>query len=595
MKFAAVFLKYSGMYRLPGFKMISAAFRKKTQPTRTFSEQISFPLPFFVALYCLAGGFLPQKLHAQTAWMPADPETAHFANRLETLSGRLSDSLFTGVQPYSRQAYTEFLLEKNRESRHLYTSQDLITLHRQLALSPEWTPGGASSGKPLFRTFYKTPGDFLYLQHKNTFLSLNPVIGITSMGEKNRQEAFFQQSYGVEARGRIGHGLGFYAHITYNHESAPTHIIAWKNRQDAVPGAGPFKNTGPGAWEYMQVNAHVSVPLLKEYITATAGFGKHVIGDGMRSLFISDFAAGMPYLRINTRVWKLHYQNLYAELIPQYGSQEGHKYLTLHHLSFHATRWLNIGLFEAVVFGRADRYELGYLNPLILYRQTERSLGSPDKVSLGFNFKAIALKRFEFYGQFLLNEFTAKEFFSRKGYWANKWGLQLGAKYFNAFTIKNLDLQAELNLIRPYTYTHRDTITNFTHYNQPLAHPLGAGIREFIGQARYQPHKDLSILVKAGYYQQGIDTGMANYGNDIFKPYDTRDSDYGVKMVHGVKTHCSYLHLALAYRLRANLFIDLGTHLRQYAYDNDLVRTSNIAYFYGGLRLNLTKRSYDFY
>ena len=30
------------------------------------------------------------------------------------------------------------------------------------------------------------------------------------------------------------------------------------------------------------------------------------------------------------------------------------------------------------------------------------------------------------------------------GWWGNKYGLQLGAKYIDAFSIKNLDLQLEI-------------------------------------------------------------------------------------------------------------------------------------------------------
>ena len=63
------------------------------------------------------------------------------------------------------------------------------------------------------------------------------------------------------------------------------------------------------------------------------------------------------------------YQNLFLELTPQYqrgaDQQLPHKYATIHHLSVNATRWLNIGVFESVVFGRANRYEFSYLNPII--------------------------------------------------------------------------------------------------------------------------------------------------------------------------------------------------------------------------------------
>ncbi len=101
--------------------------------------------------------------------------------------------------------------------------------------------------------------------------------------------------------------------------------------------------------------------------------------------------------------------------------------------------------------------------------------------------KANIAKRFQVYGQFLLDEFVLSEIKKNNGCWVNKWGIQLGAKYIDAFGIKNLDLQVEMNRVRPFTYSHSDSVANYTHYNQPLAHPLGANFQEFIGIARYQP------------------------------------------------------------------------------------------------------------
>ena len=97
-------------------------------------------------------------------------------------------------------------------------------------------------------------------------------------------------------------------------------------------------------------------------------------------------------------------------------------------------------------------------------------------------------KRFQLYGQLLLDEFFLKEVRAGNGWWANKFGVQMGGKYIDVFSVKNLDLQGEMNLVRPFTYSHSDSVSNYTHYNQPLAHPLGANFMEAIGSYRYQPH-----------------------------------------------------------------------------------------------------------
>jgi hypothetical protein len=267
----------------------------------------------------------------------------------------------------------------------------------------------------------------------------------------------------------------------------------------------------------------------------------------------------------------------------------------MHHLSINALNWLNIGIFEAVVFNRKDRFEFGYMNPIILYRQTERMMGSPDNVLIGLNFKAIALKHLQFYGQFILDEFTFSELTGGNGYWANKFGLQVGGKYFDAFTVKNLDLQGEINLVRPYMYSHYDSYANYSHYNQPLAHPLGSGFFELLGAIRYQPVKNFYISAKAMYYQQSTDSGGVNFGGNIFRDYDSRASNYGVSLINGVRAQCALATLNLSYELKENLFIDAGATYRKKVYDNAVFPAEDALWFTGGLRLNIVPRNYDFY
>lgn len=171
----------------------------------------------------------------------------------------------------------------------------------------------------------------------------------------------------------------------------------------------------------------------------------------------------------------------------------------------------------------------------------------------------------------------------------------MGGKYFDAFAIKNLDLQGELNMVRPYSYSHDDTFSNYTHYNQPLADPLGSGFIEFIGTIRYQPVKNLFLSMKGMYYIKGVDTGNANYGNDIFKDYTTHTTEYGVKMINGPRSNCALLTMNVSYEIRPNVYIDMGFTHRRYIYETGVYPNTTTTYIYGGLRMNLARRDYTFF
>ena len=67
-----------------------------------------------------------------------------------------------------------------------------------------------------------------------------------------------------------------------------------------------------------------------------------------------------------------------------------------------------------------------------------------------------------------------------------KTGFQLGYKAFDFFYIPRLTMQMEYNFVRPYTYAHHNPQQNYGHYNQPLAHPLGANFSELLLMTNYK-------------------------------------------------------------------------------------------------------------
>jgi hypothetical protein len=267
----------------------------------------------------------------------------------------------------------------------------------------------------------------------------------------------------------------------------------------------------------------------------------------------------------------------------------------MHHLDLGVTKWLNVGLFEGIIFGRKDHFEFGYLNPIIFYRSAEQQNGSFDNAVVGFDAKANAAHKFQFYGQLLLDEFVLSELKNHPDWWGNKFGYQLGAKYIDAFSIKNLDLQVESNRVRPFTYSHGDSVSNYTHYNQPLAHPLGANFQEFIGIARYQPAPRWYLQAKAIYYMQGKDTGSVSSGSNIFLPYlpPYRTQEYGYNVGGPIKGKTAYASMLISYEWKPNFFLELNAVLRKEG-ATTISPAKNTSIIYFGVRWNMQRREFDF-
>lgn len=550
---------------------------------------------------------------AQNTYLPLGEDEYHLLDRLETKSGRLSNQLFLNANPVSRKiavGFMEQFLERQFDDSNAIKPNiiERYQIENAISISGEWAAdgdGAIRTKKPWLKNFYTTQPNFFQVNTKDFFLVVNPVISgqvmreQLSVGGTSTSQNLFASSRGAEMRGRIANKIGFYTYITDNQEQPNSYVANWILQNQAVPGADYFQNTpGSKTYDYMLARGYIDFAVVKKYVNLTAGYDKNVIGDGIRSLFQSNFGANSTFVKLNTKIWKLNYQNIYSEIMPPYlrgaDRQLPVKYSTTHYLSINATPWLNVGFFENVVFQRANHYSFGYMNPIIFFRAIERGYGSPDNVNLGFNAKAIITKGVQVYGQFFLDEFRSKELFGRNKWWGNKYGVQFGAKYFDAFTIKNLDLQAELNMVRPYTYSHSDSVTNYSHYNQPIAHPLGSGFVELIGMANYRPFKKLLLSGKLMYYNRGEDTGGLNNGNNIFRSYNSLPSQYGIQMINGLKATGMLMSMNASYKLADRLFFDLGFIYRNYRVENNINPEQKSLSIYSGLRLNIARRAYDF-
>ena len=556
----------------------------------------------------------PLILRAQTTYLPEGSKEYQFIDRLEIKQGHFTDLNFSTLKPYSRRSIVqeaEFLdsarianstslTEENNQWAGLnLTGIDDYNLHSILMDNSEWVTGSKESflsKKPVLKSFYTTQPNLLEVNVKDFFLALNPVISYSMSKESSNSENIFYNKRGITARGRIANRIGFSTTITDNQERAPLFVQNRITDFHAVPGVGFYKSFKKTGVDYFDARGYITFNATK-YIDIQFGYDKNFIGNGYRSLFLSDFSNSYLFLKLNTKIWKFNYQNLFMELMPQFTHSGDNllsrKYAAMHHLSMNLTKWLNLGVFESVVFGRKDIFDLEYLNPIIFLRHIEGTIGSPDNAFAGADFKANFAHHFQFYGQLLLDEFILKEITRNNGYWANKYGYQLGGKYVDAFTIKNLDLQLEINRVRPFTYSHNDSVANYTHYNQPLAHPLGAGFQEFIGVAKYQPAPKWYLDGRMIYYYQGLDSAGQDFGSNPFELYTARPMDFGFFIGSGDKIKVFNASLALSYELRENLFVEASYLFRKTSVGSG-IGSGNTSVFGIGVRWNAARREYDY-
>lgn len=569
-------------------------------------SRLSLILPVLLPLF-----LLPAHGSAQSTFLPQGSKFDHFLDRMEILQQTSPDLNFSSDRPLSRNRVVRIAeaadsLHKKFPYDDFYhlNPVDRANLSSLLMNNIEWVTGNKDSfrsKRPWLNTFYTGKANFYEVHEKDFFLAVDPAIQETQSKETGNKENVFLNSKGVTLRGMIAGKLGFSAYLTDNQERGPSFFQQRATQFYAVPGAGyykPFKRTG---FDYYDNRASVYFNAWK-YFDFQIGYDKNFIGDGYRSLFLSDYSAPYLFGKINVRIWKLNYQVIYAQLTGQHFAPDSDylypkKYAVFHHLSINALPWLNVGIFENVIFTRSTGYDLSYLNPVAFLVSAQQQNGSPDKTTAGLDFKANVGHAVQFYGQLLIDEFILHEILHYgRGYWANKQGIQLGIKYIDAFNLKNFDLQFETNIVRPYTYQHDDSIDNYSHYNQPLAHPLGANFAEFIAIARYQPAYKWNLEGKIIYYRQGLDSAGINFGSNIFENYLTRPRDYGFQIATGIPANVLNISGLVSYQWKENLFLELSAMYRHFSVNDptDTYHNSSSTTFTAGVRINMFRRQYDY-
>lgn len=397
--------------------------------------------------------------------------------------------------------------------------------------------------------------NMVQIQGEDYWFSLNPIVDL-QMGKASDIDASYTyvNTRALNFRGGLGKQINF---TTTFFESQGRFAGYFNDYAESikpsggnpaiVPGIGIAKRFKTDAYDFPLADANITFAPSKIF-DLQLGYGRNFIGDGYRSLLEGDGASPYPYFKINTNFWKIKYTNTYMwmkDVRPEVTEERTYatKFMANHYLSWNVSNRLNLGFFESVVWTDSNNrgFDINFVNPIIFYRAVE--FGSSSKSGnalLGLTGKYKWNNSINLYSQFLIDEFSVSDVGAGNQSWKNKFGFQIGAKYFNAFNVKDLLFQVEFNHVRPYVYSHSAVITNYGHNNQSVGHQWGGNFKELIVIGRYHKGR-LFGDAKFTMGTRGLDFDTAedsfNYGGNIYKSYDEkRPYDTGVKVGQGNKT-----------------------------------------------------------
>jgi hypothetical protein len=454
------------------------------------------------------------------------------------------------------------------------------------------------------------------LQGKDYWFTIDPVVDF-QIGKDTDAEfnSTYNNTRGVVVQGGLGKKFNFYTAFFESQGRFADYVNRYAESNKAfgpdpaiIPGRGIGKRFKTDAYDYPVAEAYMSYTPSK-YFNFQFGHGKTFIGDGYRSLVLSDVASPHPFFKINTKFWKIKYTNTWMwlkDVRPEVEVDKAFlsKYMANHYLSWNVSKRLNIGLFETVVWENSNNrgFDVNYLNPIIFYRAIEFQTGQgAGNAVLGATAKYKWNDSINLYGQFVLDEFSLGDVKAGERSWKNKYGYQLGIKYFNAFKVNNLMLQFEYNRVRPYTYSHNTIVLNYGHTNESKAHLWGSNFSEAVIIGRYH-YKRWFANAKLIFGAKGFDFNSGgntfSYGGDIYRDYNDRPFDKGVEVAQGLETNIFNGNLQAGFLLNPATNLKVFTDITVRNFDPNATTVStyqnNTVWFNFGIRTDLFNWYFDF-
>jgi hypothetical protein len=420
------------------------------------------------------------------------------------------------------------------------------------------------------RLFEELPSDSLIVRSAQTHTSLKPAIRQANFTKNYvRFSALVDLNYVQQNEPGYKLGLGGEVSAVMNDK--------WYFQAAAIQGVSNLDSifepktyiTSPQTNTDLYTDIRTRVSYTPNHIfNFQVGLDHNFIGEGSRSLFLSDYGKPYPFGLIRAKFWRFEYSVLYQFMKERDQNRWEGKFASSHHISFNPTKWLNIGIFESVIFQPKDTllqrgFDVEYLNPFVFYRPQEYSLGSSDNVLLGMEISAHINDRHTIYSQVILDEFYLSELRAKTGWWANKFGAQLGVKGRFEIGKHRFFYRGEYSFVRPYTYSHISEELNHGNQGYSLAHPYGSNFMEILGELKWNLNK-WSAKLFMNYAVKGGDQDGFSYGGDIYQPYVNRPFETGHYTGQGNQVNRFNAIVSGSYQLmeQGNLQVFMENHFR---------------------------------
>ncbi len=404
---------------------------------------------------------------------------------------------------------------------------------------------------------------------------------------------------GFQFGGTVGTKFSFYTSAYENQAAFPNYYIDYVKQISFIPGQAYDRSPAKSYRDYSYATAILSYTPSK-YLNFTLGQDKTFIGDGYRSILLSDNVAPAPLLRVTANVGHVQYMIMWTYMqdanLPKFDTfgSNRRKWGLFHYVDWNVNNSLSLGFFNAYIVPEADNqgnrrgFDVNFINP-ILFSSSLGPSSQPGNALVGFTGKYKIFDKTAIYGQFLIDRFKGDNFFKSNNT-DNTNGFQLGIRGADIFGVKDLNYLLEYNTVKPYTYSNTNALSAYTYYSQPLGDPFGANFRELTGIMNYTTGR-FDFQGQLMYAKYGLDAAGENNGKDVTKPYAPTLTTNTVGQ--GIGTNLYYAEGTVSFMLnpKYNMRLELNGIYRR---ESNTLATKNATIISFGLRSSFRNLYHDF-
>ncbi|EHQ30119.1 hypothetical protein [Mucilaginibacter paludis] len=511
-------------------------------------------------------------------------------------------------QPYSYQFYQKLNKDMYSPATSLHTSVKPYFISDSSSLRHSYDSlmhNNVDNSKKSWLNHLLFSGHLVEVKNKEFTFYMDYITDLQLGREFNDKTTTNLNTRGYDIGGTIGSNFFFYTSGYENQGKFANYVNNYINAVKMIPGQaydrtakGDSRVIGSKDWSY--VTAMIGF-MPNKNITIALGQDKTFIGDGYRSVLLSDYAATYPLLRFTANIGKhVQYMASWAYMdnrtaptfdVNPSGPNYRRAWAAFHYIDWNITNRASLGFFNALIAAEADDqgnrhgFDVNYINPILFLRSLGPG-GIPDHTLAGFNGKYKVLDKTTVYGQILFDQTgTSSNSNSRGAY-------QLGFRGADLFKVNSLNYLFEFNTAAPYTYSNQYPIVSYTQLSEPLAHPYGANFKEWLGIVNYSVGK-FDFQGQLNYAKYGLNTTATNYGKDVTLADNASIPSGSISTGQGIATTLKYAEGTVAFVLnpKYNLRVEVGGLWRNET--NALSDTKTVLLTFG-LRSSFRNLYHDF-